>query len=493
MWIRTRNWCEGDWKPPGRFKVKFNGKLIETEFGTEPGWAWQFGGEVTAKKSKGKWSSLNALELVDLTEFDGRCDAIFFTKEESPELPNDNLAELTAWKDRLSGRAEKKVEELEYDLVIVGGGMSGCAAALAARSQGIKAAIVQDRPLFGGNASAEIRVHTIGIHGKGTDLLKKIDTYHYPNGSAMAWSDQRKREQSMKESGADLFAHHIAIGLGKEGDKITSVEAREVTTGLIKRFKAPVFIDASGDAWLGFWSGAEFREGREAKSEFNESWDKFGDLWSPEKPDKKVMGTSMLWNSQRGQTATSFPKVPWALPVANGHEAINGEWYWEYSANHLDQIKDAEQIRDHMLRAIYGSFTNAKKHPKNATLELKWVAYVGGKRESRRIMGDHIYTMKDASERRSFADAVVEETRELDGHYQRAETGLKQDFLSKAMFRHTGGLYYIPFRCFYSKTISNLMMAGRCFSCSHVGLSGPRVMLTCGQMGIATGLCGSSL
>lgn len=489
VWVRTRDWCPGEWEAPGRFKVKFDGKLLDPEFGTKDGqWGWQYGGEVEVKTYRGMRGARSySLELVDLTGFDGRCDAIFFTKEENPELPNEDLVELAAWKDRLSGRADEQIEELDYDVVIVGGGISGCAAALAARTQGVKVALIQDRPMFGGNASAEIRVHTIGIHGKGKELLKKIDTLHYANGSAMAWADQKKRERSMVESGTDLYAHHMAVGLGKEGEKITSVEAREVTTGRIRRFKAPVFIDASGDAWLGFWAGADFREGRESFKEFDEQWDQHGDLWSPKEADQRVMGTSVLWNAQRGTKPSTFPEVPWALPVANGHEAIQGEWYWEYSANHLDQIRDAEQIRDHMLRAIFGSFANAKKHPKNATVELKWVAYVGGKRESRRLMGDYVYTMKDATERREFPDTVVEEERELDTHYQLAETGAKQDFLSKAIFRKTGGHYYIPFRCFYSKNITNLMMAGRCFSCSHIGLTGPRVMLTCGQMGLATG------
>lgn len=109
---------------------------------------------------------------------------------------------------------------------------------------------------------------------------------------------------------------------------------------------------------------------------------------------------------------------------------------------------------------------------------MKWVAYVGGKRESRRLMGDHIYTMQDMAQRREFPDAVVEERREIDSHYQVAETGSPSDFLSKALFYNTGGPYYIPFRSLYSRNIANLMMAGRCFSCSHIGLAGPRVMKT---------------
>lgn len=489
VWVRTRDWCPGEWQAPGRFKVKFNGEFLEPEFGVKDAkWGWQYGGEVDVETIRGMRGDRSyALELVDLTGFDGRCDAIFFTQEDDPMLPNDDLAELAAWKDRLSGRADEAIEELDYDVVIVGGGMTGCGAALAARSQGLKVALIQDRPMFGGNASAEIRVHTLGVHGKGTDLIEKIDTAHYPNGSAMAWADQRKRENSMVESGTDLYAHHIAVGLGKEGDRITSVEAREVVSGRIKRFNAPVFIDASGDGWLGYWSGAEFREGRESHKEFGEKWERHGDLWSPEVPDNKTMGTSVLWNSERVATRSGFPEVPWALPVAAGHEAIQGEWYWEYSADHLSQVDDAEQIRDHVLRAIYGSYSNAKRHPKNATVRLKWVSYVGGKRCSRRLVGDYIYSMKDASELRKFPDAVVEERRDLDSHYQLKETGAAEDFLSKALFYDPGDIYYIPFRCFYSKDINNLMMAGRCFSASHIGLSGPRVMNTCAQMGIATG------
>jgi hypothetical protein len=483
VWVRTRNWCPGNWQAPGRFKLRVGGATLAMEFGVEgERWHWQKGGTVEIASREAV-----EMELEDLTGFDGRCDAVYFDREPSPVLPNDDLRELAAWKDRLAGRAGREIGEQQFDVIIVGGGISGCAAALAASSQGLKVALIQDRPVFGGNASDEVRVHTIGIAGKGEKIIGTIDTPHYPNGHADAILAQQKREATMKNSGVSLFAHHIAIGLEKSGDRIASVEAREVTTGVIGRFRAPVFIDATGDGWLGFWGGAECRYGREAHTEFGERWDKHGDLWSPAKPDNRVMGTSVLWNSNTSDQPSEFPAVPWAMPVAKEHQAIDGEWYWEYSANHLNQIDDAERIRDHVLRAIYGSFANAKKDPKNANVALKWVAYVGGKRESRRLMGDHIYTMQDMAQRREFADAVVEEKREIDSHYQLAGTGSPSDFLSKALFYKTGGLYYIPFRSFYSRNIANLMMAGRCFSCSHIGLAGPRVMKTCGQMGIATG------
>jgi len=204
------------------------------EFGAEgERWHWQKGGTVEIA-SRGAVE----LELEDLTGFDGRCDAIYFDRDASPDLPNEDLRELAAWKDRLAGRAGREVTEQQFDVVIVGGGISGCAAALAARSRGLEVALIQDRPLFGGNASEEIRVHTIGIPGKGAKIIETIDTPHYPNGHADAILAQQKREATMKESGVGLFAHHIAIGLEKTGDRIASVEAREVTTGLIRRFRA---------------------------------------------------------------------------------------------------------------------------------------------------------------------------------------------------------------------------------------------------------------
>ena len=479
---RTRDWCPGDWQAPGRFRVILNGTPRKTVFGTEPGWAWQEGGSVDLPAGEVK------VELEDLTGFDGRCDAIYFSREASPNLPNDDLVKLAAWKDRLGGRGGKDIEERAFDVVIVGGGIAGCAAALAAKSKGLKVALIQDRPLFGGNASEEIRVHTEGIPGKADEILKTIDTPRYPNGHADAEKAQRKREATMAASGVDRFTRHIAIGLEKDGERIASVEAREVATGNIRRFRAPVFIDATGDAWLGYWAGADHRYGREAHTEFGEAWAKYGDLWSPKTPDNRVLGTSVLWNSEQTGERSDFPDVPWAIPVAKGNSAIAGEWYWEYSAQDLHQIKDAERIRDHMLRAIYGSFANAKKHTKNATVALKWVAYVAGKRESRRLMGDYVYTFDDMIQRRQFPDTVVTERRVVDVHYQRALTGSEYDFLSEAMYRKTDGDYYVPFRCLYSRNIANLMMAGRCFSCSHVGLGGPRVMRTLGQMGVATGL-----
>ena len=489
LWVRTKNWVPGNWEAPGRFKVLVNGQPVAAVFGTQAGWGWQDGGKVDIARAK------TTIELQDLTGFDGRCDALYFTQDMNATPPSE-ASKLAVWRDRLLGVPKDIPSAGTFDVVIVGGGIAGCGAAMAAADQGLKVAIVHDRPMLGGNASAEVRVHTSGIYGPAESLLSRIDTKLYPNGSADALPDQSKRDASMAAvKGATQFLNWRAMGVTMDGKRIKSVTACHIESGKRLRFDAPVFIDCTGDGWIGFWAGAEFRYGREPSTEFGEAWDKHGELWSPTKPDGRVMGTSVLWNSKTGDSPSTFPDVPWAMDVAKDKAAVQGEWQWEFSSADKHQIDDAEAIRDHMLRAIFGSFANAKKDPKYANQELLWVAYVGGKRESRRLMGDYVFTMKDAASGERFPDAVVEEKREIDVHHQRfldpkRAKGDPSDFLSVALFHKTPH-YFVPFRCLYSKNIENLMMAGRCFSCSHVGLGGPRVMRPCGQMGVATGYAAS--
>jgi hypothetical protein len=204
-----------------------------------------------------------------------------------------------------------------------------------------------------------------------------------------------------------------------------------------------------------------------------------------------VLGASVLWRTFDAGKPVTFPEVPWAMDVAGDFSATEGTWKWEFSRNDLSQIDDAEKIRDHMLKAIYGSFYIAKKKPENANLALEWVSSLIGKRESRRLIGDYIYTFNDERYMREFPDAVVMETRNIDVHYQQnLKDSSQPDFLSEALYYKVDH-YYIPYRSLYSKNIKNLFMAGRCFSCSHIGLGGPRVMNTTGQMGVAVGYAAS--
>jgi hypothetical protein len=484
VWARTKNWAPGEWDAPGRFQLIINGRVMKKVLGTDEGWTWQHVGKTYVK------DTLVTVELSDLTGFDGRCDAILFSSTRiSP--PND-LKDLSEYRKNLSAEGEEPEKTEKFDLVVVGGGIAGCAASIAAAEQGMKVALIHDRPVLGGNASSEIRVHTEGITWKSERILSMLNTVWWPNGSPESVHDDKKRHEHMDSyENISIYLNWRAYATNSISDSIVSVDASHTSTGEIVRFKAPLFIDCTGDGWIGYWSGAEYMYGREDSSKYGENWDLHKELWSPAQADNRVMGSSVLWRTVDKGSPQSFPEVPWAVEVAGDYSATSGTWHWEFSRNDLHQIDDAEYIRDHMLKAIYGSFSNAKKKPENANLALEWTSYLIGKRESRRLTGDYIYTFNDERDMVEFHDAVVMEERDIDVHYQlKLKDASQPDFLSEALFYEVDH-YYIPYRTLYSKNIKNLFMAGRCFSCSHVGLGGPRVMHTTGQMGVAVGYAAS--
>jgi hypothetical protein len=484
VWARTIDWAPGNWEAPGQFDIRLGDEKLPKTMGQYQGWGWNYAGKVNLKAGPA------LLELEDLTGFNGRCDAIYISNRyRTPTNQQDYLVEM---RNRFTGYEGQPGETQAFDLVVVGGGIAGCAASIAAAEQGLRVALIHDRPVLGGNASSEIRVHTLGIYGHFERILKMLDTEHYPNGSPEAITDERKRHENMESySNITLFLNYRAFQANTNNGRISSVDARHTSSGEAIRFEAPYFVDCTGDGWIGYWAGAEYRYGREPDTLYNESWEKYGELWSPEKEDRQVLGSSVLWRTFESDSVYEFPEVPWAMNVAGGYAAKEGTWNWELITDKWNQVDQAEQIRDHMLRAIYGSFYNEKQKVGTEHLKLEWVSYLLGKRESRRLMGDYIYTFNDMRDSRKFPDAVVEEVREVDVHYpQNKLDESKPDFLTEAMY-FPADRYQIPYRCLYSKNIDNLFMAGRCFSCSHVGLGGPRVMRTTGQMGAAVGYAAS--
>ncbi len=469
--VRTKDWVPAFSDGPGKFRVSVGGKELPHVFGASGrGWAWERAGTVEVPAGPAE------IALTDLTGFEGRCDAVYFTTARGAVPPN-TVRRMTPWRRRLLGLPQTPPLAGEFDVVVVGGGIAGCCAALQAARLGLTVALVHDRPWLGGNASREVRVHTLGESDR---IVREIDTPHYPNGSAKAIEANARRHAVVEaEPNIKLHLEWRAFAANTEGGRITSVDARRNTTGEERRFVAPVFIDTTGDGWIGYWAGAEYMKGRERSDEFGESL-------APAEADNMTMGNSLLWNSHDTGARAEFPEVPWAMEVAKGYRATGGEWFWEYAvADAVDTIDDAEEIRDHLFRAIYGAFHNAKKQPGNANRALKWVAYIAGKRESRRLVGDVILTERMVREHPEWPDAVVHESRGIDLHYpKKLPQGV--DFITVAKFTRIER-YRIPFRCLYSKNIENLMMAGRCLSATHVGLGSPRVMNTCGQMGVAVG------
>jgi hypothetical protein len=469
VWVRTRNWVPAfsNSAAPGRFLVRFNGVDLAPTFGaTGSNWHWQSGGTVSVAGASA------AVALRDLTGFDGRCDALAFISGSGVPPPDGGPA-LDLWRRAAVGEAGDPPQTNSFDCVVVGGGMAGCCAAVAAARSGVRVALVQDRPVLGGNASQEIRVATRGeIRHPIVDELDTTPLANRDDGAVAA--DAQRLATIQAETNITLFMPWRAYGAGTNaGGRITHVDVRETRNGERRRLQGTLFIDCTGDGWIGYWAGADFSVGREAAATYGESL-------APATADAKTMGNTLMWKTRTAAGPVSFPAVPWALEVAGTRADTGGDWNWEYGLS-LDTIADAEHIRDHLLRAIYGNFWNAKQKPAHTNLALAWVPHVAGKRESRRLLGDHILTQSDVQNGVYFEDAIATTDWGIDLHYETAVsylTSYRKTSIKKC---------YFPFRSLYSRNVPNLLMAGRCFSCSHVGIGSPRVQNTTAQMGVAVG------
>ncbi len=493
VWVRTRDWV-APWSAPGapgKFQLLIDDEPLETVFGTEGvEWHWQDGGlvEITNRKV--------TLALHDLTGFEGRCDAIVFTSDTDFSLPNKG-EKLAAFRQKMLGLPEKPEDAGDFDLVVVGGGMAGTCAAISAARLGLHVALVQDRPVLGGNNSSEVRVHLNGEinlppYPALGNVVKELDSGKKGNAQpAENYDDQKKLRVVQAEKNIRLFLSTHVYCVEKNGDRVAAVVGKDIRTGMELRFAAPLFADCTGDGSVGFLAGADYRMGRESREQTGESL-------APQEPDKMTMGASVQWYTVDVGKPTSFPECPWALKFTEEscQQTTRGDWNWETGLNR-NQITEFEHIRDHALRAVYGNWLFQKNHSKNkakyANRKLAWVAYIAGKRESRRLLGDIILQQQDLQQQNPFADAFVTTTWTIDLHYpdpKNTKYFPGEEFRSIAKFTPIDP-YPIPYRCLYSRNIENLFMAGRDISVTHVALGTVRVMRTGGMMGELVGMAAS--
>ena len=452
VWVRARKWIDG----AGAFKVRVADQTLSRTFGvSQSEWAWEDGGEVSLAKGPVR------LALTDSDGFDGRCAGVVLTDDGAKPTGALKLDERPV------------AETVDADFVVVGGGVPGTCAAVAAARRGLKVALVQDRPVLGGNASSEIRVWSAGESKY--PLVSELRGWFMNRDANMALSDAHRLRVVEDEKTLSLHLCSRVFAAETTDGLIVAVKALDWRRNRVVRFRAPLFCDATGDGWLGYYAGADWRMGREARAEYGESF-------APEKADDHTLGASLMWTSVTANTDIPFA-APWAEPHAQGVSAVRGEWNWEYGIRR-DIIQEGEAIRDRLFLAIYGAFSLAKKDPVNSRLVLDNVPFLLGKRESRRLLGDWIYSETDVTEKRQFEDAIASGSWSVDLHYDDYKPGV--DFLTTCRQPHYGR-YWIPYRSIYSRNVSNLFMAGRCFSCTHVGLGGPRVINTLAQLGCAAG------
>ena len=490
LWVRTKDWAPFP-KGPGKFEVLVNGKPVGGVFG-ESGkvdWMWYDGGEVTIDQDSVE------IRLKDLTGFNGRCDALLFSK--SAGTPPEDSAGMMALRKELLKLDGTRKEAGHFDLVVVGGGIAGTCAAISAARLGLTVALIQDRPMLGGNNSSEVRVHLMGDVDKNHypklgRIVRELDNGDPGNGNpdAREYGDKRKLDIINYEKNITLFLNTHVYQVEKDGDKIAAVIGRDIRTNQETRFTGTYFSDCTGDGTVGYLAGADYRMGRESRAETGESF-------APEKADNFTLGTSNLWASLPRDTVSSFPETPWALPFSDEYhiDEDRSDWQWETGFGNMNTITEAEKIRDHNLRAVYGNWSYLKNHmpEKYGKNELVWVAFIGGKRESRRLMGDHILNQMDVQEGKMYPDATVTATWTIDLHFPQEKNGLY--FPGEEFFASTKHIrvapYTIPYRCLYSRNIPNLFMAGRNISTTHVAFGSTRVMRTCGMMGEVVGMAAS--
>lgn len=497
VYARTYNWTSpwSDKPGAGAFKLALNGKTLKTTLGTEgTAWMWQYAGAL--KLPKGEVS----LALKDLTGFDGRVDAIYLTTQKGV-CPPDELQALTDFRRSKGTICHNSDEDASYDLVVVGGGVAGMCAAVTAARNGLKVALVNDRPVLGGNNSAEIRVHLGGNIGVGMypELGKMLREFgHSRKGNAQPaeyYEDQKKQAWIDAEKNITLYAscRAVAVTMDRTGgaNKIAAVTVRHIETGAEFELSAPLFSDCTGDGTIGFLAGAHWKMGRESR-------DEFGEDMAPEVADDMTMGASVQWYSSVAAGPMKFPEFSYgvAFDEKTSEKVTMGEWKWENGMNR-DQIQEAEMVRDYGLMVVYSNWSFLKNHyskkAEYANRYLDWVAYVAGKRESRRLLGDYILHQDDIDKHVAHEDASFVTTWSIDLHFPdpaNSENFPGNEF--KAATKHVFIYpYNVPYRCLYSRNVDNLFMAGRNISVTHVALGTVRVMRTTAMMGEVVGMAAS--
>ena len=494
VWVRAK-----DWVPeyhPGRFEVSLGSTRLSTDFGANgEDWMWQPAG--TFELPVGPLD----IRLHDLTGFGGRCDAIFLSLDGN-EPVNGAGPDAHAWRRRMRGIPDEPIPEGSFDVVVVGGGVTGSVGALVATRLGLSVAVVQNRPVLGGNASVEIGIGPRGE--KGATVAEAIA--RTPEGELQVG---RLLEAEPK---ATVYLHHQVFGVVMDGDSLESIDAREAISGREIRISGSQFIDCTGTAILGILAGAPTMFGIEAAAEYGESHA------PPERLDQHH-GHTIFFRTRMADEPVEFPDVPWATEVAKDFADLGGQarepgkdngdgpvveafrppedddfanltrrltHYWEYG-QWCDPYTEGEHIRDHLLRAVYGTMWNVKSMEPDtwANLEFDWVGHVAGQGEFRRYIGDHVLTENDIRDHVEFADAVVQNSGAFCLHHPIHDD---YDFRLKDWTWDTRDdePFDIPFRCLYSAHVSNLMMAGKHISVTHVAGSVCKFMGNGAQHAIAT-------
>ena len=487
-WVRTKDWVPE--KHPGKFALEVNGRRSGTLGASGlDGWRWERAGTFELR------SGTNGLRLVDLSGAYARCDAILFAAD-AAYVPPDGGEDLRRERARLGGLESLEIRDGgASDVLVVGAGPGGFPAALAAARHGVKVRLVHDRPVLGGNASRELGVQTNGA-GNGHPYFRDGGIVEEANLLAVSRGEKRRLSGAFAALAAaepNLAVVTNARVISAETDKATgailAVLARDTLTGELTRYRAKMFIDGTGDGWLGYFAGAKFRRGREARAEF-------GEPMAPEEADDLMMSGTLMtspYRARKGKKPVAYATPDWADVLPPGYwrnvSSPRPDWWMEHAGT-FDELADPERARDELIRisfAYWGWIKNGwKGREKAREWTLESVPHMNGRREGMRLVGDYIFTANDALAARVFPDRIATGGWDIDTHDPKGATNPGGDGYWRPKFG-CYEVYTIPYRILYSVNVPNLFMSGRCVSCTHWGLGTLRVEATCATMGQAAG------
>jgi len=419
-----------------------------------------------------------------------------------------------------------KTIKVNFDVIVVGGGMSGLCAAIASAREGAVTALIQDRSVFGGNASSETRMHISGAschwgkkNASETGILMELqlenkylnDSYNYSIWDGVLWS------KAMDTPNLTTYMNTTMYSVDSDGKLIKSIYCYQMNTEKSFEMTADIFIDCTGNGTLGSLAGAEYVIGRESSDDYSEQH-------APPVRDGDTMGNTIYFVAENRGKPVKFTKPSWAYSfceddfkyryhgditvyhnaddvvvlgpdddytdfsdeLVEKYDVKSGYWWIELGGDWDDIIAQAEDIRYELYKCIYGVWDHIKNGGDHGAenYDLVWVGNVAGTRESRRLIGDYVLTENDILQNTTHDDEIAYGGWPMDEH---VAGGLNAKGQIPSRVRSFKGLYSIPYRCYYSRNIDNLMMAGRNISASKLAMGSTRVMGTCAIGGEAVG------
>lgn len=411
----------------------------------------------------------------------------------------------------------------KWDVVVLGGGVSGCMAAFAAAKQGAETLLVEQYGFLGGSLTNAGVGPMMTFHagnrqvvtGLPQELVERMaakqgcvghieDTTGYASSVTPFDAEIMKLvlDEMAQELGVDVLFHATLIDTNVENGTVHSIKVQTRSGAL--ELQGTVFIDASGDGALAFSAGADVRQGRDSdglcqpmttnmkvsgvdvetvKKEIRKNQANFNvkDLSSMERsPRLSMAGFYKEFDKAKkgGLLHTEREDVLLFETVNPGEVIVNTTRIvklnpvdpWDLSRAEREGRKQAHELIRFFRESCVG-FANAVLVSTGVQI---------GVRESRRVMGDYVLTQEDLLESRYFEDTVALGGYPIDIHNP---TGAK----TETTHLKPGQYYFIPLRSLIVKGFENLLVCGRCMSATHEAGAAIRVTPIAMGVGQATG------